>query len=192
MLAPTGTIQQTFRTHEQEKRRAYETRIRQVDGGSFTPLVFTTAGGAGPAASVFLKHLGSKIAKKKDAPYSQTIGWLRCRLSFALLRASILCIRGSTFAEAGWLTFLPAWPCCGRRPHHGHLSFKWLPNSCKFLLQIQTQSFLQYICFVFVYGFCPFFCVHIDDFPSAWPSYPLLMMHFALYYLSFFYVLFCS
>ena len=68
-------------------------------------LVFTTAGGAGPAASVFLKHLGSKIAEKKhlgskiaekkDAPYSQTIGWLRCRLSFALLRASILCIRGS-------------------------------------------------------------------------------------------------
>ena len=89
------TIQQTFRTHEQEKRRAYETRIRQVDGGSFTPLVFTTAGGAGPAASVFLKHLGSKIAEKKEAPYSQTIGWLRCRLSFALLRASILCIRGS-------------------------------------------------------------------------------------------------
>ena len=29
-----------------------------------------------------------------------------------------------TFAEAGWPTFLPAWPCCGRRPHHGHLSFK--------------------------------------------------------------------
>ena len=89
------TIQQTFRTHEQEKRRAYETRIQQVDGVSFTPLVFTTAGGAGPAASVFLKHLGNKIAEKKEAPYSQTIGWLRCRLSFALLRASILCIRGS-------------------------------------------------------------------------------------------------
>ena len=59
-------MQQTFRTHEQEKRRAYEARIRQVDGGSFTPLVFTTAGGAGPAASIFLKHLGSKIAEKKD------------------------------------------------------------------------------------------------------------------------------
>ena len=71
------TIQQTFRTHEQEKRRAYETRIRQVDGGSFTPLVFTTAGGAGPAASVFLKHPGSKIAEEKDAPYSQTI-WSPC------------------------------------------------------------------------------------------------------------------
>ena len=84
---------------KKEEEEAYETRIRQVDGGSFTPLVFTTAGGAGPAASVFLKHLGSKIAEKKDAPYSQTIGWLRCRLSFALLRASILCIRGSRSLE---------------------------------------------------------------------------------------------
>ena len=54
-----------------------------------------SAGGAGPAASVFLKHLGNNIAQKKDAPYSQTIDWLRCRLSFALLRASILCIRSS-------------------------------------------------------------------------------------------------
>ena len=61
------TIQQTFRMHEHEKRKAYETRIRQVDGGSFSTLVFTTAGGAGPAASVFLKHLGSMIAEKKDA-----------------------------------------------------------------------------------------------------------------------------
>ena len=53
------------------------------------------ARGAGPTASVFLKHLGSKFVKKKDTPYSQTIGWLRGRLSFALLRASILCNRGS-------------------------------------------------------------------------------------------------
>ena len=30
------------------------------------------------APSVSLKYLGSKIAEKKDAPYSQTIGWRRC------------------------------------------------------------------------------------------------------------------
>ena len=105
------TIQQTFRTHEQEKRRAYETRMRQVDGGSFMHLVFTTAGGAGPAASVFLKHLGSKIAEKKhlgskiaekkDAPYSQTIGWLRCRLSFALASRQHSLHPRFTFTEAG-------------------------------------------------------------------------------------------
>ena len=68
-----------------------------------------------------------------------------------------------------------------RRRRRSRKIFKWLPNSCKFLLQIQTQSFLQYICFV--YSFSPFFCVHIDYFPSAWPNYPLLMIHFSLYYL---------
>ena len=31
-----------------------------------TEPAFTTAGGAGPAASVFLNHLGRKIAKKND------------------------------------------------------------------------------------------------------------------------------
>ena len=61
------TIQQTFRAHGQEKRGAYDSSIQQVDGGSFMPLVFTTTGGAGPAASVFLKDLGSKIAEKKDS-----------------------------------------------------------------------------------------------------------------------------
>ena len=55
---------------------------------------------------------------------------------------------------------------------------KKIPKSCKFLFQIQTQSFLQFICFV--YGFLvPLFCVHTRYFP--WPCYPLLMIHFALY-----------
>ena len=30
-----------------------------------------------------------------DVPYSTMIGWVRCRLSFALLRASIMSIRGA-------------------------------------------------------------------------------------------------
>ena len=76
---------------------------------------FTTTGGAGPAASVFLKHLGSKIAEKKDAPYSQTIGWLRCRLWFALLLASILRNHGSRSLIRSRLTHVHAsltllWP----------------------------------------------------------------------------------
>ena len=51
-----------------------------------------------------------------------------------------------TFAEAGWPTFMPAWPCCGRRPHHGHLRLKnGFLTHASFLFQIQTQSFLQYI-----------------------------------------------
>ena len=52
-------------------------------------------GGAGPAASTFLKCLADKIATKKSTTYAQALGWLRCRLSFALLRSSLLCLRGA-------------------------------------------------------------------------------------------------
>ena len=36
-----------FRKQEKEKKRAYEEQIREVEHGSFSPLVFTTAGGMG-------------------------------------------------------------------------------------------------------------------------------------------------
>ena len=40
-------------------------------------------------------RLASLLASKRDKPYSTTMGWLRCKLSFTLLRSSILCIRGT-------------------------------------------------------------------------------------------------
>ena len=58
-------------------------------------LVSSCRGGAGPAATVFLKRLVSKTAERHDMLYRQAMAWLRCRKSFALLRGSILCLRGS-------------------------------------------------------------------------------------------------
>ena len=42
----------TFWRHEGDKRRAYEERIREVEPGSITPLVFSSSGGMDKAASV--------------------------------------------------------------------------------------------------------------------------------------------
>ena len=44
------SIDAPFRKHEQEKRRVYEKRIREIEHGhgSFTPLVFSASGGMGP------------------------------------------------------------------------------------------------------------------------------------------------
>ena len=89
------TMEQLYRRQEREKCLCYEERVREVERGTFTPLVFACSGGAGPASTVFLKRLASMLADKHDMPYSQAIGWLRCRVSFALLRACILCVRGS-------------------------------------------------------------------------------------------------
>ena len=67
----------------------------RIEHATLTPSVFTCTGGAGPAATQCLKRLGSQIADKHQMAYSQAMGWLRCRLSFALLRSSILCLRGA-------------------------------------------------------------------------------------------------
>ena len=81
--------------HESLKKRLYERRVREVEHSSFTPLVFSLTGGLGPAASAFYKCLASQLSDKWKQPYSSTIGWLRCRISFSLLRSSIMCLRGA-------------------------------------------------------------------------------------------------
>ena len=55
----------------------------------------STTGGMGRAANTFYKRLASMLSEKKDVPYCKTIGLIRCRLSFALLRSSIMSIRGA-------------------------------------------------------------------------------------------------
>ena len=70
-------------------------RVREVEHGIFTLLVCTSTGGMGQEATVFYKRLADLLATHWGRPYSSTIHWLRCLLSFALLRSAILCIRGS-------------------------------------------------------------------------------------------------
>ena len=84
-----------YRAHENAKKRTYEQRIREIEHSSFTPLVMSLTGGLGREAQAAYKHLASLLASKRDQPYSVTMGWLRCSLSFALLCSSILCIRGT-------------------------------------------------------------------------------------------------
>ena len=77
------------------KRRAYGQRVRDIEMSSFTPLVFSAAGGFGPAALITFKRIALRLASTWPMPYSAIMGWLRCRVSFALLRSAIMCLRGS-------------------------------------------------------------------------------------------------
>ena len=89
------SLPQCYRQNELEKKRAYDERVREIEHGSFSPLVFSTTGGMGTTATVVYKRLASLIADKQNKPYSRTVHWLRCRLSFSLLRSAIMCLRGS-------------------------------------------------------------------------------------------------
>ena len=90
-----STLKTCHRRHEMEKRRHYDERIRNVDHGSFTPLVFTTSGGIGPTANIFYKRLASLLSDKRQKSYAEILCWIRCQLSFSLLRSSIVCLRGA-------------------------------------------------------------------------------------------------
>ena len=61
-----GRIQAT-RTR---KKRVYEERVREVEHGSFSALVFSTSGGMGPMATVVYRRLASMIAERRDEPFS--------------------------------------------------------------------------------------------------------------------------
>ena len=84
-------LQAAHLRQENEKRRQYEERVLHVEHASFTPLVFTIAGGMGKAA----QKCFSRLAESRGQPKSIVTAWMRCRLSFSLLRSAILCIRGT-------------------------------------------------------------------------------------------------
>jgi len=86
---------QLFRNAEQAKIREYRDRIRDVEHADFNPLVFTCAGGIAPQCHLVLKRLAEQLSKKQNLPLSVVSGWLRCRLSFALLRTTLLCVRAT-------------------------------------------------------------------------------------------------
>ena len=80
---------------EQQKDREYKARINQVEQADFTPLVFTTAGGMAPRMQLFLKRISQLMSEQQDLVNSVVSGWLRCRFSFALLRTTLICLRGT-------------------------------------------------------------------------------------------------
>jgi hypothetical protein len=91
----TSSIPALYRQKEQEKRRTYDERVREVEFSSFTPLVFTTSGGMGPGAHVVYKRLASMIANHQKKSYSTMINAIRCRITFMLLRSAVMCLRRS-------------------------------------------------------------------------------------------------
>ena len=101
------SIEKCFKKHEMEKKRAYGQRILEVERATFTPIVFSASGGLGKEATTFYKRLASKLADHWDQSYSSTMNWLRCRISFCLLRSAIQCIRGARSSRGHFTIAVP-------------------------------------------------------------------------------------
>ena len=63
-----------YRKHERKKKTECGRRVREIEHGCFTPLVFTTSGGMTSEATVTMKRLASLVAEKKKKMYSQVMG----------------------------------------------------------------------------------------------------------------------
>ena len=81
--------------HEKEKKRSYNSRIMNVEHGTFTPLVFSVLGAEGPETSTFHRYIATKIASKTEETFEKVLSLIRCKLSFLILKSALMCIRGS-------------------------------------------------------------------------------------------------
>ncbi len=63
-----STITSCYKKHENQKKRAYDQRIRDVEHATFTPLVLSATGGLSRQATVFYKRLASLLSSKTMQP----------------------------------------------------------------------------------------------------------------------------
>jgi hypothetical protein len=97
-LAPSyvsRSLESHLKAQEAEKKEDYNTRVVEVEHGTFTPLVFTVAGGCAPEAGILLKTLAQKLAGNMGNPKASTMAYIRARVSFALMSLNTLCLRGN-------------------------------------------------------------------------------------------------
>ena len=69
--------------------------MMEIEQGTFTRLVFMTTGGMANECVRYHSRLAELITNKKGESYSSAISWTRAKVSFAIVRSAILCLRGS-------------------------------------------------------------------------------------------------
>ena len=62
-----------YRQAELDKKIKYDERIREVERGTFSPLVFSSSSGMGPTATVVYKRIATMISEKRGHPYCHVL-----------------------------------------------------------------------------------------------------------------------
>ena len=89
------TLTETWLLSRSTRSMRTRRRVMEIEQGTFTPLVFTTTGGMPDECVKYHSRLAELIANKKGESYSSAISWIRAKVSFAIVRSAILCLRGS-------------------------------------------------------------------------------------------------
>ena len=72
IIRSTVPVLQACEAWEEEKFISKE-RIREVEHGTFSPLIFSCTGGMGPIAIVVYKRIAALLSKKNGQNYSKTL-----------------------------------------------------------------------------------------------------------------------
>ena len=94
-------------SQEKSKKRKYLEKCLQ-QRRHFTPFVVSTDGMLGREANTTLKRVALKLAAKWQKPYSQVCGFVKSRMSIAIVRATHQCLRGSRIPTAQ-ISCRPLW-----------------------------------------------------------------------------------
>ena len=78
----------------------------ELDQCSFTPLVFTATVGMAEERRRYHSRLAELLSTKKGEDYSTIMSWIRAKVSLALLRSALLCLRGSRCTRRAPITTL--------------------------------------------------------------------------------------
>ena len=123
LLLPTVSSTEDFRHARSAKAQAVrgtDSRSRGRKLYAFGVFGFSSIGATGRTSEAFPKRLASLLSDKWNASrsYSETRGWLRCRVSFALLSrgANVLCLRGTRARNRPIESHFPAVALSEARP----------------------------------------------------------------------------
>ena len=100
------TVDSVLASAEKEKRKYNVAAANRH--ASFSPFVVSIDGYMGPRreAKVVLSRFAEKLASLWKKPYPTVMGWVQMRMSFAILRATNVCVRGSRQngeVESAWM-----------------------------------------------------------------------------------------
>ncbi|NRB82009.1 MAG: hypothetical protein HRU38_25715 [Saccharospirillaceae bacterium] len=88
------TMKQLYERNEKEKKDKYSQRIKNIEKGSFVPLVFSTSGGTAPECTKHHKRVAELIAHKRKDRYEDIIKYIRIKVRFSLLKSVLMSLRG--------------------------------------------------------------------------------------------------
>ena len=80
------SLQQCLVVNENEKKRAYNKRVLQVDHGTFMSLVFSIYGSMDRECHKFYSRLSDLLLEKRNLPKSVVENWVRSKVCLVLLK----------------------------------------------------------------------------------------------------------